>query len=70
LQRISKAEMDFLIEHNILKQSKGKFFDQLVVTNRQGGKAKKQRYVTDPIYNYMVKLQKEEQLEKQKVDKT
>lgn len=62
MQKISKKEMLYLIQKNALHQSKGKFYDQLVVTNKQGGKKKKQRYITDAIYNYMLRLKDQDSI--------
>jgi len=66
LQPISKQEMDYLIERNILKQTHGNYGDNLVVTGKFGNARGKTRYITTPVYNYLLRLQEND---KQDVDK-
>lgn len=42
--------MDYLVSNGVLKKTKGNYGDQLIVTNKQGGKNKKQRYINDHVY--------------------
>ena len=67
MQPISKKDMDFLIEKNILKQSKGNFGDSLIVTGKFSSGRGKQRYITDPLYNYLLRLQSQEKMDKEKI---
>lgn len=67
MERISKTEMDFMIEHNIIRQNKGNYGDALVVTNKQGGKNKKQRYVNPNVYSNFVRLKSQETFDINKV---
>ena len=67
LKPITKNEFNYLIKKNVLKQVHGNYGDQLVVVNKQANKSKKQRFVTDPIYNYLLRLQSQEKLEVSKV---
>ena len=66
MQPISKQEMDYLIERNILKQTHGNYGDNLVVTGKFGNARGKTRYITTPVYNYLLRLQEND---KQDVDK-
>lgn len=66
MQPISKSEMDSLIFKQILKQSKGNYGDNLIITGKFGNGRGKQRYVTDPTYNYLLRLQEKD---KQDLDK-
>ena len=61
--------MSYLINRNILKQKKGNYGDNLVITGKFGSKIKKQRYVTPPIYNYMLKLHEKDRQELVDMDK-
>lgn len=67
MQRISKSEMDYLIQSGILRQSRGNYGDSLVVTGKFSSKRGKQRYITDPVYNYLLKLKKQEILNLDKI---
>lgn len=67
MQPISKSEMNYLIQKNILRQSKGNYGDKLVVTGKFSSKRGKQRYITDPLYNYLTKLKQQEILEPDKI---
>ena len=67
MQKISKLEMDFLIEKNVLKQSKGNFGDNLIVTVKFSSGRGKQRYITDPLYNYLLRLQSQEKVDKETI---
>jgi len=58
--------MDYLIERNILKQTHGNYGDNLVVTGKFGNARGKTRYITTPVYNYLLRLQEND---KQDVDK-
>ena len=62
MKPISKEEMDFMIEKKILKQQKGQFRDQLVVVNKQGSGREKQRYITDPLYTFLLRLKSQEKV--------
>lgn len=63
MQKISKEDINYLVNKKVLKQSRGNYGEQLVVTNKQSGKNKKQRYVTDPLYYTLLKLRLVEKLE-------
>lgn len=67
MEKISKDEFTFLIEKSILKQSKGTYGDSLIVIGKFGSGLKKQRYITTPTYNYLLRLQEQEK-NKQKLD--
>jgi len=67
LKPISKEEMDFMIEKKILKQSKGQFRDQLVVVNKQGSGREKNRFVTDPLYSFLLRLKSQEKINPEQV---
>jgi len=56
MQEINKQEMDFLIEKGLLKCVKGKYRGLITGTRQKSGRAKS-RWVEDPIYNQMIKLQ-------------
>jgi len=59
--------MDYLISKGVLKQTRGNFGDNLVVTNKQGSGREKQRQITDPVYNQLLRLQSQEKLDLTKV---
>jgi hypothetical protein len=59
LEKISKEEFNFLIEKGILKQSKGSYGDSLIIIGKFGSGLKKQRYITTPTYNYLLRLQEQ-----------
>jgi len=67
LERITKDEFNFLIEKNILKQTKGSYGDSLVITGKFGNGRGKQRFVTTPTYNYLLRLQSQEKTDIDKV---
>jgi len=60
LERITKEDMSYLIQKQVLRQSKGNYGDNLVVTGKFSSKRGKQRFVTDPLYNYLSRLKQEE----------
>ena len=66
MQPISKQEMDYLIERNILKQTHGNYGDNLIVTGKFVNARVKTRYITTPVYNYLLRLQEND---KQDIDK-
>ena len=63
MQPITKDEFKYLIKKGVLKQSKGNFGDSLVVVNKQANKSKKSRFVTDPIYSYLLRLKEKDKLQ-------
>ena len=67
MKPISKEQMDYMIEKKILKQSKGQYRDQLVVVNKQGSGKEKQRYVTDPLYSFLLRLKSQEKVSPKQV---
>jgi len=67
LKPITKDEFNYLIKKGAMKQVHGNYGDQLVVVNKQANKSKKQRFITDPIYNYLLRLQSQEKLEVSKI---
>ena len=67
MQPISKQEMDYLIERNILKQTHGNYGDNLIVTGKFGSGKKKQRFVTTPTYNYLLRLQENDKQDISKI---
>jgi len=56
LERISKNEMTYLIQKNVIRQSKGLYGDSLKVTGKFGKGRGKQRFTTDATYNYLSRL--------------
>jgi len=48
--------MSYLINLKILKQYHGNYGDNLVVIGKFSSKSRKQRYITDPYYNYLLRL--------------
>ena len=58
--------MDYLISNLVLKQTHGNYGDNLVVTGKFGNARGKTRYITTPVYNYLLRLQEND---KQDVDK-
>jgi len=56
LEKISKQEMTYLIQKNVIRQSKGTYGDSLVVTGKFGKGRGKQRFCIDPVYNYLLRL--------------
>ena len=56
LEKITKQEMSYLINLKILKQFHGSFGDNLVVIGKFSSGTRKQRYITDPYYNYLLRL--------------
>jgi len=59
--------MSYLISKNIIKQFHGSFGDNLVVIGKFSSKSRKQRYITDPYYNYLLRL-KQNDKNKQTID--
>jgi len=59
--------MQYLITHNILKQFHGNYGDNLVVIGKFSSGLRKQRYITDPYYNYLTRL-KQQDKDKQNID--
>ena len=56
MERISKNEMTYLIQKNVIRQSKGLYGDSLKVTGKFGKGRGKQRFTTDATYNYLSRL--------------
>jgi len=56
LEKITKQEMSYLINLKILKLFHGNYGDSLVVTGKFGNARGKTRYITDPYYNYLLRL--------------
>jgi len=48
--------MTYLIIRNILRQTHGSYGDNLVVIGKFSSGLRKQRYITDPLYNYLIRL--------------
>ncbi|OHD80219.1 MAG: hypothetical protein A2355_02725 [Spirochaetes bacterium RIFOXYB1_FULL_32_8] len=56
MEKITKQEMSYLINLKILKQYHGNYGDNLVVIGKFSSGKRKQRYITDPYYNYLLRL--------------
>jgi len=59
LEKISKQDMDYLIQKNILKQSHGNYKDyagdkKIVVTGSYGNARGKTRYLTPILYSQLI----------------
>lgn len=67
LEPISKQEMNYLISKNILKQTHGNYGDDLIVTGKFGKGRCKQRYLTTPLYNYLLRLQEKDKQDVNKI---
>jgi len=67
LEKITKQEMSYLINLKILKQYHGNYGDNLVVIGKFSSGRRKQRYITDPYYNYLLRL-KQNDKNKQTID--
>lgn len=67
MQPISKSEMDYLIQKCVLKQTHGNYGDNLIITGKFGNGRGKQRYVTTPVYNYLLRLQEQDKHDINKV---
>jgi len=67
LEKITKQEAQYLINLKIIKQYHGSFGDSLVVIGKFSSKSRKQRYITDPYYNYLLRL-KQNDKNKQTID--
>jgi len=67
LEKITKQEMSYLINLKILKLFHGNYGDNLVVIGKFSSGLRKQRYITDPYYNYLLKL-KQNDKNKQTID--
>ena len=59
--------MTYLIIRNILRQTHGSYGDNLVVIGKFSSGLRKQRYITDPLYNYLIRL-KQNDKDKQNID--
>jgi len=59
--------MTYLISRNILKQTHGSYGDNLVVIGKFSSGLRKQRYLTEPLYNYLIRL-KQTDKDKQNID--
>lgn len=55
--------MEYLIQKKILVQKRGTYGDSLIVTGKFGSGRGKQRYLTTPIYNYMLRLKEKDKNE-------
>lgn len=61
MEKISKEDMQYLIEKGILKPTyKYNYGDDLIVTGRFSSCRSKQRYVPTNIYNKLMELKKQE----------
>ena len=67
MEKISKYEMDYLILNLVLKQNKGNYGDNLIVTGKFGNARGKTRYITTPVYNYLLRLQENDKQDINKV---
>ena len=67
MEKISKYEMDYLILNLALKQNKGNYGDSLIVTGKFGNARGKTRYITTPVYNYLLRLQENNKLDINKI---
>ena len=56
MEKITKQEAQYLISKNIIKQTHGNYGDNLVVIGKFSSGRRKQRYITDPYYNYLLRL--------------
>jgi hypothetical protein len=63
LEKISKQEMSYLIQKKILIQKRGNYGDNLIVTGKFGNGRGKQRYLTVPLYNYLLRLKEKDKIE-------
>ena len=59
--------MDYLISNLVLKQTHGNYGDNLVVTGKFGNARGKTRYITTPVYNYLLRLQENDKQDINKV---
>jgi len=59
--------MDYLILNLALKQNKGNYGDSLIVTGKFGNARGKTRYITTPVYNYLLRLQENNKLDINKI---
>ena len=59
--------MNYLINLKILKLFHGNYGDNLIVTGKFGNARGKTRYITDPYYNYLLRL-KQNDKNKQTID--
>jgi len=62
LEKISKQEMNFLIQKNIFQLRYGNYGDSLVVTGKFSSKVKKQRFATPFVYDNLLRLKKQEKM--------
>ena len=67
MEKITKQEAQYLINLKILKQYHGNYGDNLVVIGKFSSGKRKQRYITDPYYNYLLRL-KQNDKNKQTID--
>jgi len=56
--------MSYLINLKIIKQYHGSFGDSLVVTGKYGKCRGKQRFTTDAIFNYLLRLKNQDNIKK------
>jgi len=67
LEKITKQEAQYLINLKVLKQYHGNYGDNLVVIGKFSSGKRKQRFITDPYYNYLLRL-KQNDKNKQTID--
>lgn len=67
MQPISKQEFNYLVQKGVLRQSKGNYGDNLVVTGKFGKSRGKTRYITTPVYNYLLRLQEQDKQDINKI---
>ena len=59
--------MDYLILNLVLKQTHGNYGDNLIVTGKFGNARGKTRYITTPVYNYLLRLQENDKQDISKI---
>lgn len=52
--------MDYLIKKGALRQQKGNFGEDLIVTGKFSIGRRKQRFLTTPMYNYLLRLKEKD----------
>ena len=67
MEKITKQEAQYLINLKVLKQYHGNYGDNLVVIGKFSSGKRKQRFITDPYYNYLLRL-KQNDKNKQTID--
>jgi len=55
--------MDYLIKKRALRQSKGNFGEDLIVIGKFSIGRRKQRFLTTPMYNYLLRLKEKDRQE-------